>query len=262
MAVTLKPVFRLGLFHTERTGREDKLGGLPWGFPAGRWPRCRVCGRPLNFIAQFHSSDAIDLGHEGRALFLFQCADGAMCGDWEPYSGANAAILLEAPELTGDVTSAPKECEVEPEAIILRWVPAPQSETSSFDTHAGGKLERYIGDPPEDEVPPGRFLLQLSGGATFEGPAPTAAETGAQHLYYSGGRYGMDRVHEESPPRERQHYGAGWSRGQTDWPGRPSQITVRESGEWSIECANFGEGVAYVHIDDASDRAILFWRTI
>lgn len=252
------PAFKLGLFQQERSGLEDKLGGLPFGFPIDRWPNCKVCGLPLNYIAQFHSSEKINLGQEGRALFLFQCLDGAMCEDWDAESGANAALLIEASDLTGRVTQIPEVCQPEPEAIIVRWDTEPTQAEPSSDFAIGGSPS-FVRDVPEALIPSARFLLQLSGEIPFQGPAPTAAETGAEHLYYSGGYYGMDQVRKEEPPTERKHYGSGWSRGQSNPPGRPSQIIVRENGTWSMEWANFGGGLAYVHIDDSANRAIMFW---
>jgi hypothetical protein len=39
-AIYFKPIFELGLFCSERSGHEDKLGGLPFGLPLDRWPVC------------------------------------------------------------------------------------------------------------------------------------------------------------------------------------------------------------------------------
>jgi hypothetical protein len=53
---------------------QDKLGGLPWGVTASRWPMCSDCGKPQSLLAQFvHDASRLDLGRQGRALFLFQC---------------------------------------------------------------------------------------------------------------------------------------------------------------------------------------------
>ena len=86
-------------------------------------------------------------------------------------------------------------------------------------------------------------------------------ETGAEHLYYWGGEYGQDNLRRVEPPQARRHFGA-WSRGQTDIPGRPSQIIVRETGEWGMEWANFGGGTAYVFIDDEAGLGLLLLREI
>ena len=254
MTIALKPIFKLGLFCKERSGREDKLGGLPFGLPTSKWPHCRVCGRPQVYIAQFRASEIIRLGREGRVLFLFQCPDGALCAAWDPSTGANCALILDEGQLTNHPTDAPPGTEVEPEAIIVGWEPV---EPSSYVS--------YVGDTPTygpDHVgyknkECGRFLLQLRGYLDFKGPVPTPDQTGAEHSHYSGGQYGHDNVRVEQPPRPRRHFGA-WSRGQTDVPGRPSQISISENGEWGIEWANFGGGTAYVFMDDANDCAFYF----
>jgi len=251
--MNLKPTFQLGLFYKVRNGREDKLGGLAFGFPAERWPTCFVCGRPQNFIGQFHHSDVLNLGQEGRALYLFQCPDGALCGDWDYLSGANAAVILNRDEQTGVSTPSPEGAEVEPEAIIVGW---DATEPSPWDSYLGA-LPSYGPNHQEGSEPPGRFLVQLVGTVAPEGPPPSPVETGAEHLHYWGGEFGQDHMRVEAPPTERRHYGA-WSRGQVDLPGRPSQVLVRETGEWFFEWANFGGGTAYVFVDDEAKKAFMF----
>ena len=253
--MNFRPVFELGVFLRQRSGREDKLGGLPFGLPANKWPRCRVCGRPQVYIAQFRASERLRLGRDGRVLFLFQCPDGCFCEAWDPSTGANCALLLDEDQLTNRPTEVPEGTEVEPEGIIVGWEPVePASHIS------------YLGDAPsygpnhvacKSLETGGRFLMQLCGYVDFRGPPPTAAETGAEHLYYWGGQYGQDNVRREEPPNPRQHFGV-WSRGQTDVPGRPSQIPIRENGEWGMEWASFGGGTAYVFVDDENDGVFYF----
>jgi hypothetical protein len=254
------PVFKLGLFYKERSGREDKLGGMPFGLPADRWPRCAVCGLPQNHLGQFRNSDKINLGKDGRTLFLFQCPDGPICEAWDQRSGANAAILIDDPELTETATPAPHGTEIEPEGIIMGWEPV---EAGPYVSYAGpepsyrANHSAYVMSQFEGHEPKGRFLLQLVDALDFSGPVPTPAETGAEHRHYWGGEYGQDNVRVENPPGPRHHYGA-WSRGQSDHPGRPSQVIIRESGEWLVEWANFGGGTAYVFMDDETDCVFFF----
>jgi hypothetical protein len=35
-------------------------------------------------------------------------------------------------------------------------------------------------------------------------------------------------------------------------------VVVRENGEWFVEWANFGEGTAYVYLEDEGPNAFLF----
>lgn len=253
MTKELKPRIVLGALYNERNGHEDKLGGLPFGLPLAKWPKCAVCDRPMNFLAQFRNSIITNLGQSGRTLYLFQCPDGALCGAWDHRSGANAAILLDESEHTGKSTKSPDGAEVEPEGIIAGWTSVEPSEVRSYV----GPLPSYSDNHDNDSEPQGRFLLQLVGAMSLEGLAPTPEFTGAQHLYYSGGAYGQDQVRIEDPPFERTHYGV-WSRGQREFPGRPSQVVVRENGEWLVEWANFGDGTAYVFINDDAQEAHFF----
>jgi hypothetical protein len=257
----LKPVFAMGLFYRDRTGREDKLGGLPFGFPVSAWPTCRRCGLPQVYIAQFHASARLRLGREGRTLYLFQCRDTGVCDSWEAESGANRALLVDADAHTGQPTTPPSGTPIEPEGIIVGWEPI-----GRVDDPLELVVRTYLGGAPaygpnhldESEIQ-GRFLLQLVGSVKFGGAIPTPDQTGAQHLHYRGGPYGMDNVRFEEPPNPRQHFG-DWSRGQSDVPGRPSQIAIHETGEWGFEWANFGGGTAYVFMDDAADAAFYFWE--
>src|SRR5262245_54306588 len=119
----LKPIFEMGLFYRNRTGREDKLGGLAFGFPEREWPSCRRCGLPQVYIAQLHASARLQLGREGRTLYLFQCRDTGVCDSWEAESGANRALLVDADARTGRPTNPPNGTPIEPEAIIVGWEP-------------------------------------------------------------------------------------------------------------------------------------------
>lgn len=252
-----KPVFQLGIFYEKRSGRESKLGGLPFGLPLDRWPSCEVCGRSQNYIGQFRSSDQTDLGRPGRMLFLFQCSDGPMCGSWDHRSGANAAVLLDDMQMTNSFTAPPTSVEVEPEGIIVGWEAV---EPDFLTSYAGPSPSYSEGRPFFYQAKQGdRFLIQLIDVLDFKSPAPSPARTGAEHLHYWGGRYGQDNLRVEAPPHQRQHYGR-WSRGQSNVPGRPSQIIIHENGEWRVNWANFGGGTAYVFLGEDNQTAFYFWE--
>ena len=104
---------------------EDKLGGLPWGLPAARWPMCATCGKPQTLLAELgHSSDRLDLMADGRVLFVFHCNnEPGMCDDWDQDSGGNAAFILERDELCDGQTPVPDpEPPSYPEARVARWL--------------------------------------------------------------------------------------------------------------------------------------------
>jgi hypothetical protein len=69
-----RPVFYPGVLMPKQKTLEDKLGGFPWRFPKERWPVCGFCKKPMSFLAQFrHHPERLDLGKDGRVLFLFEC---------------------------------------------------------------------------------------------------------------------------------------------------------------------------------------------
>ena len=75
------PQFRIAAFSGTQTELRSKVGGLPWGLPKERWPRC--CQRPQKLLAQLrHEPPMLDLGDAGAVLHLFQCLDcGSFGGD-------------------------------------------------------------------------------------------------------------------------------------------------------------------------------------
>ena len=110
-----------------QTKPEDKVGGLPWGLPAERYPICQECGKGQSLLIQLiHHPERLDLGRPGRNLFVFQCNssdDNAnICATWNGNSSANACFILEPEELTNDITPMPEdEPYLEVEAHIIDW---------------------------------------------------------------------------------------------------------------------------------------------
>jgi hypothetical protein len=118
---------------------EDKFGGLPWGLPPSAWPICSDCGKSQSLLAQFvHAPPRLDLGKEGRTLFVFQCNhDPGMCATWEGGSGANACFVVEPEDLTSSQTVPPQDSPlVENEVRVASWIERddglPDSSRSAF----------------------------------------------------------------------------------------------------------------------------------
>jgi hypothetical protein len=102
---------------------EEKFGGLPWGLPSERWPLCGCCGTPQSLLAQVcHRHERLNLGKEGRVLFVFACNDDySRCPTWDMNSGANSSIVLDEEELTEELTS-PAISHVFAEQHLARWL--------------------------------------------------------------------------------------------------------------------------------------------
>lgn len=105
---------------------QEKLGGLPFGLPVEMYPICKGCGNPMVLLAQFiHHKERLDLGKDGRILFVFQCNYQSLrtsCSVWESESGANSCFILEKEDLTSKFEKVPEgEVNLEKEFLISEW---------------------------------------------------------------------------------------------------------------------------------------------
>ena len=155
------PVVRLSSELPPQQQPEDKLGGVPWGFPKQAWPLCEECGKPQSLLAQFlHHPLRLNLGRPGRILSVFQCEHApGMCETWSAISGANAVCITEPEEIESGFTPLPSTGIVQNlEVRIVEWLEreVPDGlafENSGFDpamTRLGGKPSWIQG---EDEAP-------------------------------------------------------------------------------------------------------------
>lgn len=117
----------------------EKFGGLPWGIPQSKWPKCAGCGKSQSLVAQFeHSDQRLNLGKPGRILSIFHCAHiPGYCSTWDGKSGANACFVTEPEENTQTSTSLPEDLPpVENEAHVIGWIERddgiPESDTALF----------------------------------------------------------------------------------------------------------------------------------
>ncbi len=173
----------------------EKLGGIPFGLPANRWPNCKSCGKSQSLLAQLrHHPERLDLGREGRTLFVFQCNHGqGDCKTWEAFSGANACLVVEPEDLDNVTATVPTDGPViEDEVSIAGWLaredglsPSIAPQFHKFETFAKldqetlskvTTLTRLGGVPfwlqnPEDMLQSGwRFIGQLDSSYSFLTP--------------------------------------------------------------------------------------------
>lgn len=78
---------------------DGSVGGAPLA-PAGtKWPTCRACGGPMQFLSQLHLSPA-GLSAQAlrdKVLLLFQCQNNpGLCDEWAANGGGNAALLVSS----------------------------------------------------------------------------------------------------------------------------------------------------------------------
>lgn len=174
----------------------ERLGGQPWGLGEERWPLCSECGQRQSLLAQFlHAPPRLDLGADGRMLFVFMCNhDPGGCATWEGGSGTNACFVLEPHELIGAPSDSPpvavrpdnravvisawQSCDdgIEPEVATSLLTGGGYHDVSEtvFDSISDGTR---LGSVPfwvqsEDEAPKDgwRFVGQLDGSYSFLAP--------------------------------------------------------------------------------------------
>ncbi len=172
----------------------ERLSGVPWGLPKERWPKCSQCGGHQSLIAQFqHHADRLDLGREGRMLFVFHCEkDPGMCDDWEPFSGGNACFVVEPENLQHGETAIPAGgLPIEHSVRVVNWIERddglPATLTDYFrndaqhlglpeEVHAQVKWGSRLGGFPNwmqsaEEAPQGwDFVAQLDSSYSFYSP--------------------------------------------------------------------------------------------
>ena len=81
-----------------------RIGGLPRGFDYSRWPSCKTCQRPQQFLLQLDLWSPARLATKHRWAFVFACDDAVNCEPFLEDSGANAVIM--ATDKSADAAAA------------------------------------------------------------------------------------------------------------------------------------------------------------
>jgi hypothetical protein len=103
----------------------ERLGGQPWGLTGVMWPQCSHHQKPQSLLAQLaHHPERLDLGGEGRMLFVFQCNhEPGLCASWRAGSGCNARFVLLPSELSGTPYDVPPDAPAPHDraVVITGW---------------------------------------------------------------------------------------------------------------------------------------------
>lgn len=161
-------------------GPVTKLGGRPALFAPVDWPACRMCGQPMEFIAQIRLDSPLALSDRYAMAYVFMCPgtwndpSTPECETWAPDSGANAVILQAYSE---DAT--PQGDAAYPD-YLLRLGDALEPNVNTIDPATDERLVDLVCHPPKvggvplwlqnDVVPacpgcggPTHFVAQLDG---------------------------------------------------------------------------------------------------
>ena len=144
----------------------ERFGGRPWGLADALWPVCKECGGRQSLLAQLsHHPERLDLGAQGRMLFVFYCNNyPGMCDSWGGSSGANACFVLDAEQLEGTPFDHPPAGAIDPDdhaVVISSW----QAFDDGFDEATAKKLLTLT---DYDDLPDSA-LAQLSGSTHLGG---------------------------------------------------------------------------------------------
>ena len=193
-----RPILSLPADLPRETAAVERLGGQPWGLADEFWPVCKDCGKRQSLLAQLsHHPERLDLGAEGRMLFVFQCShDPGMCDTWVGGAGANACFVLDAEQLQGTLIDHPPHA-IDPDdaaVVISSWqefddglddTVAKQVIVGSDDVPDGivGQLSQstHLGGVPwwiqDSEAPEGEwtFIGQLDTYYSFHVPPKSEA---------------------------------------------------------------------------------------
>lgn len=81
-----------------------KIGGSPVGLPASQWPRCKRCGREMDFLVQLDLQSPVKVSENFRFGYVFFCngfydePNGAQCPSWDAQAGSNCVRLVTDPD--------------------------------------------------------------------------------------------------------------------------------------------------------------------
>lgn len=223
----------------------ERLGGNPVGLNPDLWPVCTDCGKSQSLLAQLqHHPDRLDLGRDGRMLFVFQCAhDPGMCSTWEALSGANACFVVEPEQLGSELTPTPADGPpLDNEVWITGWLEKEDgltaTECAAFQTDA-----TFL-ELPESVVSKATWSTRLGGAPHWMQSADEAPSPGWRFIGQLDGTYSF-----LSPLTDRPK----WVRVDSEeWEGR----------RYVAEGPNFGGGLAYLFLRDSDGppEGCMFWQ--
>ncbi|MDB4873127.1 MAG: hypothetical protein JWL97_4131 [Gemmatimonadales bacterium] len=152
-----------------------RVGGVPL-VPAGfSWPDCAECDGPMQFLAQLFLDDLAPKAAAagGAVLSIFMCQnDPGLCGEWDPQSGGNRALLFSRDGLTAALVPAEGKT-LFPESWKIGYVTV--NEPADLAVLGGDPVLGQLGGNPvwlqDDETPtcpscaaPMGFVAQLEEG--------------------------------------------------------------------------------------------------
>jgi hypothetical protein len=227
-----------------------------------------MCKEPMAFLVELHHAPPrLELGRNGRVLFLFMC-NGGKCDPWTGGGGCNACFILEEERIGTGLTETPTpSARVVAEIRVLRWTEhddeIPETVRSEFFDEARhleledpiidavcretklGSVPAWIQRADEGPPPPFRFVGQFCEHVMLSPPVPRANEG---HCTISRRQEDGSYVHEK--PAERHRFA-------------PRAIVVANDGRGVIDWVNFaGSGRGYLFVETTGEpRGWFFFQS-
>ncbi|MRG28825.1 hypothetical protein [Laceyella tengchongensis] len=227
----------------------DQYGGRPWGLPEALWPSCPDCGRAMPLLAQFaHHPERIDLGREGRRVYLFLCQN-----EEDHCYEEHAFVFLEAEQCTGRWTERPTSASaLLPSVTVVGW------------------REKEDGISPEDYV---RFFQRLEEGGKacpslpemetkLKGTPTFIQKPGGDAATFAGQIDCFLKVIDNIPPELWRKDQLGRSIYQSPTEGPLFMSRSKEEGIAYLDFVNFGDsgmGYFFIRPDRERPEGSFFW---
>jgi hypothetical protein len=177
------PSFVVASLQPPQSNLLPKFGGLPWGFPAAKWPVCRECESQMVLLAQLphDPSVGLDFGDEAYVLHLFQCPTGG-CSSYAYGEGCTASLILRCEHLGDGLTQPPYAGPPKPNPYV---------SISRTNADGGEEVAHFLPPPMNGE-------LWITGWAEFEDDI----RPDQRAVYYDGSKFDDASDEEREPYRK------------------------------------------------------------
>ena len=170
------------LIKSPKSSLVTAIGGAPRAPHGTKWPTCKTCGGPMQFLATLHLPEIAPEAGLAGTLLLFQCQnDPGLCYEWDANAGGNKAVLVEYSSASAmHVPEGPTTLSSTTGILLEPWIASDDDDLDSYLSAVASRPEivgKAGGAPTwlqDAETPdcvcgrPMRFVAQIDSGASDE----------------------------------------------------------------------------------------------